>query len=352
MPALPLPTRKDIIDRRAKQFGTIIRHLALGQPIAPNSNARLAFDGANKLPEIITRAGVPAIPLGPETDPGLAAYGSVQVAWLQSLYSSAFDVMLPSMRNVPFLSKIAITTTGFLASEEDQGLGIPLGAMVLSAPGALAPRKVTVITAATEELLRTSQGEEIFSEELKLGVARGTDVSFITDLIAANSPIASSAAFADIAALVDAIKMDVSSKPFFIMSPARRQKAITLVSTSGYPLFPELQVYNDPDEGPSEILSIPVVASDKISDSAIVLVDCNQLFAASGVLELARSGQADVEMADIVTIASLGGSPSEPTPTQITSMFQAGAKAIRATRYFSWRIGRSTAVASISGISW
>lgn len=349
MPAdfLP-PSPEQIRRRRAGQFSTIIRQIALGQPAAANSNARLAFDGATKLSQIPkTRAGVPAIPLGPEADPGLAAYGSVSVAWLQSLRNSVFDKMLPSMQNVPMLTKVAITTSGFIASEVDQGIGIPLEPLLFAAPGALAPRKITVITASSEELLRSSEGEAIFTRELGRGVVVALDKSLVTDLLGENAAIGSSAALADIVSLLGAVKLSGESSPFFIMSPTRRAKAAGLV-TSGVPVFPQIGVVGD-----GNILGVPVLSSDSVADSAIILTDAAAIFASgNSPLELEQSTEADVQMADIVTIASRTGSPPEPTPVNVVSMFQVGAKAIKATRYFSYRIGRANSVASVSGISW
>lgn len=359
MPDFLPPSRKEVIRRRSNQFAEVTRLIALGAPAAPNSNARLVYSGAiahGDIPK--TRAGVPASPLGTEADPVLAAYGSVAVAWLQSLRSiSAFDAMLPDMKNVPMLTKVAITTTGFVASEQDQGVGIPVQAAVFAAPGALAPRRCTVIAASTEELLRTSDGQAIFDDELKAAVVASIDKAFITDLIAENAPIASSGALADIVALLAAVDLRATSAPYFIMSPTRRKKAAGLVSTSGFPIFPDLRIVDTVEEtaeDESEILSVPVLASDSIADDKIVLADAAGIFASGNTpVEVVQSRIADVAMAtDASSMASTSGSPPEPTATQVVSMFQTNGRAIRCTRYFSYRIGRSNAVASISGISW
>ena len=329
------------------QFAEVARAIALGMPVARNSNARLVYDGAMKY-----RAGVPASGLGTEDDVGLAAYGSVNVAFLEELRSiSAFDAMLPFMQNAPMLSKIAITTAGFVASEEDQGIGIPLGSMAFGAPGALAPRKVLVIAASSDETLRFSDGAKIFNAALQRAVVAGVDKSFCNDIIAENSTIASSGALADIVALLAAVKLEASSKPFLIMSPTRRKKAIGLDNTAGFPMFPDLDLLVN--GGSSKIRSIPVLATDSIADSAMILADAFSIFAAgTDPVELEQSSEADVQMADAVTIASRSGSPPEPTPTTIVNLFMTGGKAIRCLRQFSYRITRSDAVASISGISW
>jgi hypothetical protein len=260
--------------------------------------------------------------------------------------------MLPFMRNVPMLTKVAVTTTGFVATEEMQGVGIPVKQLVFAAPGALAPRRATVICAATEELLRTSEGETVLSEELRLGVAAAVDSVFIADLISQNAAISSTGALADIVALLAAVKFAASSSPFFIMSPARRKKAAGLVSTSGFPVFPDIRINDSAEEAgedESEILSIPVVATDSVSDSVIVLADANQILAAGGTIEIASSTNADVAMA---TDASSMSADSPPVPVNVVSMFATNSRAIRATRYFSYRVAQHTAVASISGLAW
>lgn len=349
-----IPNPKTVIKNKVRQFQEITRLIALGQPVPGNSNARLAFDGAMRMRNFITRAGIPASPLGTETDVGLAAYSSVAEAWLASLRSiSAFDAMLPSMINVPMLTKVAVTTTGFVATEESQGIGIPVQSAVFAAPGALAPRKATIIAAATEEQFR--YGMNVIDQELKAAVVAAIDKAFITDLIAENAPIASTAALADINALLAAVDLRAASAPFFIMSPTRRKKAAGLV-TSGIPIFPNLNIVDSAEENSeeeSEILSVPVVASDSVSDSVIILADAAGIFANGGTVELEQSSEADVAMAtDASGMASRTGSPPLPAPVSVVSLFQTNSRAIRATRYFSYRIGRPNAVASISGIAW
>lgn len=282
--------------------------------------------------------------LGTSDASALAAYNNAAVGFLETLRNvGCFDRMLPDMRQAPMKTRFAISTSAVVASEVEEGRGTVVARLVLNGSDPLTPRKVGVVVIASKELLRLSEAGALINVELQAGVAAGTDYAFLHDLYNASTPIASSGnAVTDIAAMLNEIRLGTTSRPWFVFHPDGL-KTFSLELANGVPAFPQLTAVG------GSILGVQVLTSDQLPSDVGLIVDAAAIASAPGSLEVDVSTQADIEMANVTTIRSVGGTP---VAANLVSLFTTNSVGFRGTRYFSFKVLRDNAVASLSGINY
>ena len=145
-------------DHRGKQFLQVARILAMHPNDLPA--ARAFAEARGMLPEIQTvlkSAVAPGSIASSELAP-LAEFERMGEAYLATLRNaSAFDALLPFMRNVPFRSKVTISTIGAVGSVVVEGAPKPISSLTLSS-GELEQVKAVAITVLSKELLKLGGG--------------------------------------------------------------------------------------------------------------------------------------------------------------------------------------------------
>jgi hypothetical protein len=333
-------------------FGELCRSLAVGKDIY----AAKALAGVNRRVVAALEAKAAVAGGGGAADvDALVPYEQLAEAFLASLRTaSVFDRMLDSMPVFPLHTRVAIASSGFTASQVAPGAAIPVRRMAF-AGSTLDSIRVSGICALSSELARTPVAADLINTELRSAVAAATDNVFLASLVASTTPITSSGnSMTDLAALANAVSYGADAQLFFVFGTAGG-KALALQrqlgtgsppQPAGLPIWPTMGLTG------GTLLDVPALVSDQLAAGVALLVDASQIAAAPGEIEVDQSTQADLAMADSTPMASLGGSPSSPTAATIVSMFQTNSMAIKADRIFGFQLGRTTAVASLSGINY
>jgi hypothetical protein len=172
---------------------------------------------------------------------------------------------------------------------------------------------------------------QLFNVELRNGVARASDGKFVSDMIGATTPTASSGEFLeDLLTLLGALEGDAASR-YFVVAAVAKTLAV-LPAASGQRAHPELGVNGGP------IAGVTVTVSDSLSSGQVLAFDATQIAADGGVVSLDSSEHAMVDM-------SGGNSPT-------FSLWQKNCSALVAERWLGFKLLRSTAAASISGAAY
>ena len=267
------------------------------------------------------------------TQPGnwaapLSETGGLIAAFLDTLKNvSVFDTMLPDMKRVPLRTRVAVTTLAVTGHIVGEGAVKPISTLELSAQ-TLEPVKALAIVVITKELIRFASGDgaDLFGRELRNGVGRVTDQEFISIITTGVTPISSSgetaaAIRADIAAGLDSIVTDASSR-LYLLVESRDAKALAAKSTTaGDAAFPEMT----PQGG--IVCGMPALVCDGLADRTMVIVDANGIAAGAGTVEFDTSEHSVVEMQTTPT------NPTDATAA-LQSLSQQNKQAIKAVRYF------------------
>lgn len=285
-----------------------------------------------------------AVQAGGTNDPNwassLAEFSQAANAFLSTVAPfSAFDAALPDFVKVPFHARVIVTTTAATASLVDEGAAKPVSKLQL-ANQRLEVRKAVCIAAITNELVKVGDPAtlDLIARELRRAVAVTTDGVFFdiltqTSAVYAESSSGMSAAqfSSDLANALDALEYGSDARLFLVLSP-EAAKTVAFLRDANGTVYPGLTVNG------GTIAGIRVVVSSAVGNNAI-LFDASQICANSDTITLDASEQATLQLSDAPTDAA----------TNLTSLWQANLRAIRATRYFGVEVLRSSAVAIISG---
>jgi hypothetical protein len=197
------------------------------------------------------------------------------------------------------------------------------------------------------ELLRAGAAggvNRLLQTELTNGVAAATDAEFISVLTSGISAIPSSgftslAVRADLRGLLASVNADKNSKLYLLMQATAAEQLSVLADSAGSAAFSQLT----PTGG--TIGGMTVVTTDAVAAGTIVLVDAAQIAAGQQTITLDASQEALLQINDV---------PDSPpiVSSLFTSLWQQDLSALRATRYFGVLRLRSTAVATLSGVSY
>jgi hypothetical protein len=332
--------RAELHRQRARDFINVCRSMALFGDSAhhverlPN-NVRIAI-----------RAAISPGVLG--TEESLHELAALSRGWLATLREgggSCFDRLLPAMRPAPLLMRFAVSTQTLVFDLLDESQAKPTAALNLSSSDAIMPRKVAAISVLSDELAKLSEALQLLDVELRAGVSRGVDGVFLNELYEATTPTASAGSSAantitDVSALLDAVPLGPTSRPHFIFSPAAAKKLATK-HVNG--------VFTWPRATPTGgfMLDIPLVVSDRLPSGAALLVDASMIAANAGEVAPMASRQADIQLLDA---DSLDSSPE--AEDVYTSLWMHNMVGVRIERTFAFKVLRSTAVASLSGVDY
>jgi hypothetical protein len=257
----------------------------------------------------------------------------------------AFDAMLPLMRRVPLgLARLAIMVTGATGHGVGQGAPKPISSLQL-ASGDFEPTKATCIIVVTDELTRLETPQGLLADELRAAVAASTDSVFLPGLIDSSTPSIIATGndrdhfLANLATAAGYTSQSSRSRLVLVLDP------LTCANVS---LLPGDEFADMTPTG-GFIRGIQVVSSDAIerdsSGARLLLIDASQIAAATASITLDASEQATLE---------LNSAPAD-TPSAamvLTSMWQQNLRALKATRWFSFKRLRDNAVVAINGANY
>jgi hypothetical protein len=358
-----LHARKELNDK-AREFVNLARVIALsrGDHAAARQLAqrnllgpkiKSIFENQHRVyemrPDMVARLKA-AVGAGTTTDSTwalpLAEYDVLASAFLESLKNyGAFDAMLPSMRRVPLRTRIGASTSGASGNTVPQASVKPISKLTLIGTQ-IDEQKALAILVITNELGRFGDvaAGDLFAAELSNAVAVETDETFVSVLTAAAPSFTSNGATAeharlDLRVLLTAITTNARSR-LFLLTTSGIAKTLAVLSTStGDEAFPDM-TYNG-----GLLSGIPTLVSDGVPSQTMVLVDAQQVAAASETIQLSAATEAAVQL-DTAPDSPVSGS------TTMTSMWQTDLRALKAERVFGVQKLTSSGVAVMTGVNY
>jgi HK97 family phage major capsid protein len=253
--------------------------------------------------------------------------------------------MLPSMRRVPFRTRIGAVTTGATGTSVGQGAPKPISKLVLAGTQ-IDERKATCILVLTDELARFSDSVagNLFATELSAAVAAETDANFVSVLTSGATSFASNGATAehvltDLRGLLAAITTSARSQLFLLMTSAIAKILSVVHTNTGAPAFPTMGY------GGGSIGGIQAVVSDGVPSGTMLLVDAQQVAAASETIQLSATNEAAVQLNDTPDSPPTGA-------TLLVSLWQHNLVGLKAERIFGCQKLTSSGVCVLTGIAY
>lgn len=276
----------------------------------------------------------------------LAQFQAIVMQFEGSLRAfGAFDAMLPMMRRVPLgLTRLAIVVTGAAGSGVGQGAPKPISSLQLTS-GDLEATKATCIVVVTDELARLETPQGLLADELRAAVAASTDTVFLPGLIDSSTPSVTASGtgaeqfLADLSAAIGRVSLSSRSRLFLGADPVT-VAALALMKGDAF---------SDMSVNGGVVRGVQIVPTDAIqrdtSGAQLVLIDAAQIAAATASITLDASEQATLELNTI---------PTDPpsAATVLTSMWQQNQRALKATRWFSFKRLRNNAVVTINSANY
>jgi hypothetical protein len=324
------------ISTAAADFASLARCLAMAKGSVSEAR-RLAEDIASPRVIGILEKAEPGM-LG-STTPGwgseLADYQQVAQGFIASLRNDGvFDRALPSMVNVPFRTKLAISVSAIVATATAENEEKSVFDLAFTA-GEVEPQKVSATVVISDELARLggANADALIGAELRNAVIAGTDSVFTAALTALTTPVASTGdLLADLAALMAAVGTGSNSQLFFVIEPSQAKVLATLSGLNG-------AVYPSMTANGGSVAGVNVMTSDGLATGTALLFDARAIAAASENVALSASNEAVV------------GTIGSPTNASV-SLWPQNLLGLRAERWFGFALLRSDGVASLSGVDW
>jgi HK97 family phage major capsid protein len=262
---------------------------------------------------------------------------------------------LAGARRAPFNTRFTTQTAGTLAGWVGEGKPTPVQALGFAA-ATLPVSKLGIIVVITSELAKSSDPAALplIERDLVAGIAQGSDAAFLDPASAAvpgdhpasitngttDVPSTGSTAAqveADLIALIAAVNGGVLVSPVLVLKSETALYLARLRSADGALAFPGVSFAG------GNIWGIPVLVSDSVGDR-IVLIEANDVALADGLVDLAQSKDAALQM---------DSAPTSPpvAATVLISLWQENLVGVKATRYVSWHRARTSSAAYISGVT-
>src|SRR5262245_23644836 len=208
----------------------------------------------------------------------LSQFQNMADGFLASLRNfGVFDRALPSMKQVPLRTNIAVLTTGATATTVPESAPKPISRLTL-AQSQLEVLKSICILVSTQELLRQSGGlaTRLFAQELANAVAVETDRQFLAEITSGAASISSSgssatALIADLESLISMLTLSAQSKVFIAMGATTASYWFTALNNNSS--FANFGLSGGTVGG------IEFVVSDGVSAGQIVAFDAAQIAA-------------------------------------------------------------------------
>jgi hypothetical protein len=185
-----------------------------------------------------------------------------------------------------------------------------------------------IITAMTKELATAlgSEGEALFSRELRAGVAKAVD-QIVLDELLASAPSSSAAGLpAAIGNVVGALTTSATSKVYLVLA-SDVARAASAGGEAGM-LYPMLGV------GGGQIGQLTTLVSDALADGEIAALDADQIAANPGEVAIDASKNASLQMTDMPVAG----------PQNLVSLWQTNSLVLLALRSFAFSVISGTGV--------
>lgn len=287
-----------------------------------------------------------AVAAGTLADPSwagqLADMQAASSAFLQGLGGrSAFAALLDQgiLTRAALRSRVGAVAEGAVAAVNGEGEARPVSRMTLSGDALLPQQADAIIILSRETLENSSAASQSFvSRQLRRAVAHALDAGIFDSLISSSTPTFSSTGdhAVDLKVLLDSVNSGWGRLAWI---------AATDVANS-------IALLNDPrggvsPEGVSEFLNLPFAVSPGLPAGVLMLLDGDKIVADIESLGLDISRFATLQMNDEPT-----NNAATPTATDLVSLWQVNAVAIKISALFGVSAGTADAIAVLTGVEW
>jgi len=287
-----------------------------------------------------------AIAAGTLADPAwagqLADMQAASSAFLQGLGGrSAFAALLDLgvISRAPLRSRVGSISEGVIADVTGEGKARPVSRMSLNGDQ-LQPQQADAIIVLSREVIENASAaaQAFLSRQLRRAVAKALDVGALSTLITSATPsfAATDNHAADLKQMLDAVNTG-EGRLCWIASPDVAN-SISLLNDGRGSASPE---------GLSEFLNLPFAVSAGVSPGTLILLDGDRILADIESLGIDISRHAALEINDAPTNNAV-----TPTATNLVSLWQTNAIAVKVSALFGVSAGTDDAIAVLSGIEW
>jgi len=264
---------------------------------------------------------------------------------------------IPGLTRIPFNVRIKGQTSGGSANWVGEGKAKPLTSFDFSQI-TLGFTKVAAIAVLTDEVIRlsTPSADSLVRQSLADAVIERLDTDFIDPAKTAvdgvsPASVTNGAASSPSTGVPDqdantalSVFIDANLSPTGAVWLMSSTTALTLSQRKnalGQREYPDMTMFGGTFNG------LPVIVSQYIGDS-LILVDAPNIYLADdGGVAIDISTEASLEMQSAPTHDSI-----TPTPIELVSMFQTNSVAVRAERWINWQRRRDAAVSVITGVDY
>ncbi len=268
-------------------------------------------------------------------------------------------VIIPSLRKVPFNTRVSGFSAGFTAAWKGEGLPA-LPSKATSITISLTWANLAALAILTKEEMRFSNpsAEAKVRDDLTKSIIVKQDIDFINPAKAATAnvspasvtynttPLAPSGAtaaafrtdFATLLGTFATLLLDPSDI-VIVMSTISALNLSLMITTLGNPVFPGITMSG------GRLLGFPVITSESMVsegsplEDIIVAVKAGDIYLSDdGVVTVDASDQASIEMQDSSSQSGLTG-----TGASVVSLWQTGMVGLMATREINWKLRRTGA---------
>lgn len=265
-------------------------------------------------------------------------------AFFESLQSESvfFAMLARGFRRVPLRTRLGVVSASASGYILGEGKPVPISSLTMSGPE-IAPLTAAAFIVVSAEVARSmgAAAMALVDNEVRKAATAVVDAKFLA-LVSAGAPSTASGGNtlaklkSDLKVLLDAVNKTGAGQLFFVMGPDVANGASIL----------DDRLAMTPMGG--ELLGLPAMVSSVMPAKTIRLIDASGIAANAEAVDLAASDQADIEMASSALVQDAGTG----TGTNLVSMFQSNAKAIKATVRFACEKVRADAVAEITNCQW
>ncbi len=175
----------------------------------------------------------------------------------------------------------------------------PVSEIAFEASGQLEVQKACALVVVSNDLVRSSSGEasSLLRRELQAALSLVVDQEFLATISEGLSPVATSSgadmdsARADLAALLQAVRVGQTSKLYLIMGGANAKALTTMGGNSDFS-FSQMS----PQGG--TVCGMPVLVADGIADDEVMLIDASRIGASGGTVTLETAEHATLRLSN------------------------------------------------------
>ena len=199
-------------------------------------------------------------------------------------------------------TRLVVTTLGASGFTVNESVAKPISRLSLEGAD-LTPRKSLVILVLSRELLLMggSGADNLIQRELAGAVASAVDTEFVSALTTGLTPIPSQGATAkgarqDLRALVNSVNTGAGSRLYLLASSTIAKRLAMIGDSAGSAAFPGASASTG-----GVIGGVPLVISDGVGGTDLILVDAAQIAASSAAIEFDKSNSALLNLSDSPT---------------------------------------------------